>query len=154
MKIWIAISATTLREEKERRKYLDQEYRWKCIKKRSEMKSSVMNVQVDVTFYKKTFLFYFFALSLHNAAAARVECEAEMCSNVTLLLTILLSSTSTLCVRFESSHFFFMFFNRFSHLFRRRLQHDDAGRKISLSGCLWNTQMLSSIFPLEMHYMW
>lgn len=98
------------------------------------MKSSVMNVQVDVTFYKKTFLFYFFRslFASHNAAAARVECEAEMCSNVTLLLTILLSSTSTLCVRFESSHFFFMFFNRFSHLFRRRLQHDDAGRKISL----------------------
>jgi hypothetical protein len=45
------------RRKKERlKKYLDQEI-VENNKKRSEMKSSVMNVQVDVTFYKKTFLF-------------------------------------------------------------------------------------------------
>lgn len=71
---------------------------------RGKMKSSAMNVQVDVTFYKKTFNSRFsLAEWVSDAVAAKASSlqkamRTEMCSNVTLLLTILLSSSTQLSV--------------------------------------------------------
>lgn len=93
------------------------------------MKSSVMNVQVDVTFYKKTFLFFalyfsFFFVICCMRVSAELKCVAMwhyywQYYYHQLQLSVCVWNRMALLLRIQS------FFSSFG----RRLQYDDAGAK-------------------------